>query len=359
MTVAEEAIYSSISSPQVAMILAVCTFVPFIIYLIYKFSIKEKSFEEVLEEQKRRSLEEELRQKSDKTKKEKKFKRSWAKKKEKAEPEPTSEPPQVEVKKEIPIIEIIEPVEVKAPKQKGKKSAEQNSESNHVDKTKKAEVAVGAEKQEKKEESEKVKASAKSAKVEKEAEKVKAVSKPVETVKPKEEVVVEKSAPSNPPQASVSASTSSKKKKKEPVEKDVAPLTASKVLSLIKDAELDTEEIQNLIDILLNKQKDSTKWTKRNDQLADAKKSLHEREQQLDLELRQNQAVVSKLKDLRDEYNLLKTKYVTLEKTNQEKINKQHQEIQTYATRLKQVQDQCAAEKEKFAQDGGLSSGKD
>ncbi|GFS89934.1 uncharacterized protein NPIL_403331, partial [Nephila pilipes] len=347
--------YAAISSSQMMLIVAACTFVPLFIYLIYKFSIKEKSFEEVLEEQKRRSLEEEMRQKSEKVKKEKKFKKSWAKRKEKAETETVSESPPVE-KKEIPQIEIIEPVEVKSPKQKNKKSANQNIE-NHIEKSKKAEVAVGAEKQEKKRDSEKeevdkVKSVAKPVKIEKETDKAKNVVKPTETVKPKSEVNVEKS-PSVPSTQTVSvpASTSNKKKKKEQVvEKDVPPLTVSKLLSLIKDADLETEGIQNLIDILLNKQKDASSWTKPNDQLADTKRNLQEKEQQLDLELRQNQAVVSKLKDLRDDYNTLKTKYAALEKSSQEKINKQQQDIQSFTSRLKQVQEQGAAEKEKSTQ---------
>ncbi|GFS93874.1 uncharacterized protein NPIL_551981 [Nephila pilipes] len=84
----------------------------------------------------------------------------------------------------------------------------------------------------------------------------------------------------------------------------------------MKDADWDTERIHNLIDILLNKKKDASSWTKPNDQLADKKRNLQEKEQQLDLELRQNQAVVSKLKNLRDDYNTSKTKYSALEKSS-------------------------------------------
>ena len=43
---------------------------------------------------------------------------------------------------------------------------------------------------------------------------------------------------------------------------EVAPMTASKLLLLIKESDLEAEEIQNLIDILLNKQKDTSSWTK-------------------------------------------------------------------------------------------------
>lgn len=101
----ESAMYSTLQSSSVALIAVACTIVPFLIYLVYKFSIKEKSFEEVLEEQKRQSLEEEQRIKSERAKKEKKFKRSWTKKKEKPEPEQLN----VAAQQEIPQIEIIEP----------------------------------------------------------------------------------------------------------------------------------------------------------------------------------------------------------------------------------------------------------
>lgn len=326
--------------------------------IIYKFSIQEKSFEEVLEEQKRRKLEEEQQQKLKKAKKEKVFKRSWAnKKKDKSERDPTPDAISVE-KKEIPTIEIIEPKESKPIKQKGKKSSPSANQTAVVEKS---EVAVGPDSPiqtkkkesptvdkkkdavvpDKKKESPVVEKQEEVSFEEKEVEKTKPVNKQTEVLKSKENVSVQPAA-----------SNANKKKRKEQIEKAsiVETLTASKLLSLIKEAALDTDEIQNLIDILLNKQKDSANWTKKNDQLANTKRDLQEKEQQLDLELRQNQAVVLKLKDLREEYNQLKAKYSSLEKTSHEKIAKQQQDIQLFTTRVKQIQEQLTAEKEKSSQ---------
>ncbi|KAG8188540.1 hypothetical protein JTE90_007152 [Oedothorax gibbosus] len=341
----ESAMYTTLQSSPLLMVVAACTVVPFLIYLVYKFSIKEKSFEEVLEEQKRRSLEEEQRIKSEKGKKEKKFKRSWTKKKEKSEPEPENVPQQ----QEIPQIEIVEPKqetspnpakEVKSPKQKNKKSNSVDNQTTEavpeVQKPKKAE-SVEKSPQEKK----------KVAPVKEKEPEVKASPK-TQVAKAKE--VVEKVPPSQQVQTTQTPVNSApKKKKKEQVDKEAASITALKVKNYIEQAELDTEEIQNIIDVLLNKQKDSTGWTKPNDQLADTKKHLQERQQQLDQEQRQNQAVVSKLKELREEYNQLKTRYTQLEKSSQEKLQKQQQDIQVFTNRLKQLQEQCNVEKEKSA----------
>lgn len=347
-----------------------------IVVFIYKFSIQEKSFEEVIEEQKRRKLEEEQQQKLKKTKKEKIFKRSWLnKKKDKAERDPTPDSVSIE-KKDIPSIEIIEPKESKPVKQKNKKSSPSaNPNATAVEKTevavgtdspiqnkkkespttdkrkdgimsdKKKEIPVADKKKEvlivEKKEAPIVEKKKEVSSEEKETEKSKFVNKQTEVLKSKENVSMQSTAP-NP----------NKRKRKEQTEKAtiVETLTASKLLSLIKEAALDTDEIQNLIDILLNKQKDSANWTKKNDQLANTKRDLQEKEQQLDLELRQNQAVVLKLKDVREEYNQLKVKYSSLEKSSQEKISKQQQEIQHFTTRVKQIQEQLVAEKEKTAQ---------
>lgn len=112
-------------------------FVILLVAFIYKFSIQEKSFEDAIEEQKRRKLEEEQQQKLKKGKKEKVFKRSWAnKKKDKAERDTTPDISPVEEKRDIPQIEIIEPKESKPVKQKNKKSAPASSQtSNSLEKS--------------------------------------------------------------------------------------------------------------------------------------------------------------------------------------------------------------------------------
>ncbi|XP_035219489.1 ribosome-binding protein 1-like isoform X1 [Stegodyphus dumicola] len=317
-----------------------------LVYLIYTYSIAEKSFEEVIEEQKRRSIEEELQQKLEKSKKEKKFKKTWGKKsKEKVEQEVVPEKVSIQENNEdVAPIEIIEPKETKPVKQKSKSKGNIPSATPlNADKPKKVDAVVPE-----KTVSEKKKDALP---VVKETEKIKTEPKAAEVLKPKVEEIVESVSVSNAVQAvSAPTVTAGKKKKKEQVDKDIIPLTTSKLLSLIKESELDTEEIQTLIDILLNKQKDSTGWTKPNDPLAITKKNLLEKEQLLDQELRQNQTMTTKLKDLREEYNQVKTKLSAQEKVSQEKISRQQQDIQALNLRVKQVQEQLAAEKEKHSQ---------
>lgn len=88
----------------------------------------------------------------------------------------------------------------------------------------------------------------------------------------------------------------------------------------------------------------------KNDQLASTKKDLQEKEQQLDFEHSQKQAVVLKLKDVREEYNQFKAKSTAVEKSFQEKITKHQQEVTNLSSRIKQLQEQLAAEKEKTNQ---------
>lgn len=100
-------------------------------YVVYRFGIAEKSFEQVIEEQKKRSMEEELKQKSEKTKKEKKFKKTWGKKnKDKSESESSPTIQVTEAKDKDIDFEIIEPKEIKSMKQKNKpKTASSNHHS--------------------------------------------------------------------------------------------------------------------------------------------------------------------------------------------------------------------------------------
>lgn len=88
----------------------------------------------------------------------------------------------------------------------------------------------------------------------------------------------------------------------------------------------------------------------KNDSLATAKKNLHEKEQLLDQESQQKQAVTTKLKDLREEYNAARAKYSAQEKANAETIKKLQQEVQQLSSKTKQMQDQLVAEREKSSQ---------
>lgn len=84
--------------------------------------------------------------------------------------------------------------------------------------------------------------------------------------------------------------------------------------------------------------------------MATAKKNLHEKEQLLDQESQQKQAVTTKLKDLREEYNAMKAKYTAQEKANAETIKKLQQDVQQLSSKTKQMQEQLVAEREKTSQ---------
>lgn len=84
--------------------------------------------------------------------------------------------------------------------------------------------------------------------------------------------------------------------------------------------------------------------------MATAKKNLHEKEQLLDQESQQKQAVTTKLKDLREEYNAMKAKYTAQEKANAETIKKLQQDVQQLSSKTKQMQEQLVAEREKSSQ---------
>lgn len=84
--------------------------------------------------------------------------------------------------------------------------------------------------------------------------------------------------------------------------------------------------------------------------MATAKKNLHEKEQLLDQESQQKQAVTTKLKDLREEYNAMKAKYTAQEKANAETIKKLQQDIQQLSSTTKQMKEQLVAEREKSSQ---------
>lgn len=70
----------------------------------------------------------------------------------------------------------------------------------------------------------------------------------------------------------------------------------------------------------------------------------------LDQESQQKQAVTTKLKDLREEYNALKAKCTAQEKSNAETVKKLQQDVQQLSSKIKQVQDQLVAEREKSSQ---------
>lgn len=327
------------------------------IYFISAFGTKEKSFEEALEEQKRRSLEEELQQKQEKGRKdrEKKFKK-WNKRKEKTEMQDSE-------KVEIPVhdsqtnelvgeIEIVEPREIL---QRRKVKASYKGNATKLDSSPLDEVEML-------ENLAKPSGDAKAVNGEKrKTEKLPVKEKDVVRVdvREKEAVKIKVSEPQVPapvnddsvlvlPEAS--PVTPSKKKKKEGSDKniDLAGFTVSRLLQFLKEAELGDEESQMLIDVLLNKQKGASEWKKKNDPLATVKKQLQEKEQAFEVEASQRQAATAKLKELKQEYAQEKTRASTQERLLQDKVNQQFQENKMLTQRIKQIQEQFNVERTSY-----------
>lgn len=70
----------------------------------------------------------------------------------------------------------------------------------------------------------------------------------------------------------------------------------------------------------------------------------------LDQESQQKQAVTTKLKDLREEFNALKAKFTSQEKANAETVKRLQQDVQQFSSKAKQLQEQLVAEREKLSQ---------
>ncbi|XP_034233457.1 ribosome-binding protein 1 isoform X2 [Thrips palmi] len=188
---------------------------------------------------------------------------------------------------------------------------------------------------------------------------------PVEEKVAVQEVVVAVTA--HAPVAASAPSAPAKKKKTarkaDPLEQMTTGtdgINANVLEPLIHKAELSRSEIQNLIDLLLNKQQGSAavvaEWNEgRQDPMMKLKKAFAEKEKALQIEQEASVALQNKLREVRAEANAERSRLVASNKQTEEKLlsrtneiaaatAKFHHEKQTLTTQLQQLKHQLEQE---------------
>ncbi|XP_063958854.1 ribosome-binding protein 1-like isoform X9 [Lytechinus pictus] len=169
-------------------------------------------------------------------------------------------------------------------------------------------------------------------------------SKPPKVV---EEQVQKNEAPEVAAAAPPLASPSKAKAKAKTAAGDGEPsaLKGKTLISAVKSAPLKDAEIQQLIEILLNRQGGSASaddWVKanqRNDPVSALKKQLQEKEQALHNEMLLAQAASQKVKELRHELNHQKEHSGSVETQFKMKLESQAREIEAFHVRMQQSHD--------------------
>lgn len=338
-------------------LICLCVFVAsaVVVYLISVIGIKERTFEEAIQEQKRRSQEEVVLSKTEKPKKEKKYKKWSRQKKEKNNEKYQDDEPLVEKCNSHDHVEFKSEIEI---------IAESDNESK-LPKTKKHKPMTAKPIVTKKEEKHfpepVLEDSSKIDDNEKEISKLENIPKEVvdESKRTSETYFIKESNQADEikttretqlteselvKEAPVSLNAPKKKKAKLEHFENSDVISGSKLLNLVKNAILTDMEVQTLINFLLNKQGDSSGWMKKNDPVTTLKKQLQEKELALEVEQKQTQAATSKLREIRKELNQEKSKLMAAEQTSRDKIAQLQQEIQALQTRMKTSHEQHITE---------------
>ncbi|CAG5127379.1 unnamed protein product, partial [Candidula unifasciata] len=360
-----------------------------VIYCISAFSMREKTFEEVIEEQRRREEIEREKAKAEKRAEKELQKKKHKKGKNEKVKEKAAQVTEPELKIEHKMVnleiepEIIEPTEhlglnvgvrQRGKKEKATKSILQNKSEHTPVVEKAAEVyhkpVVPKDELELKKSHEKT--------VVEKIEKVKVVhtethhevkvkhsTESKENLPPKkaekdEELVAKhvRELEKRPPKKvekeeeaiTKSVSESEKRPAKQKVHTDDVPLNGSRLISTVKSANLTESEVQSLIDILLNKQgltpagtAASESWNKKSqkgDPVATLKKQLEEKEKALQEEQAITVAANTRAKELRNELLVEKNKYVAIEKKLKESVDKHQSELQALQQRMQHAHEQ-------------------
>ncbi|XP_022777542.1 myosin-4-like [Stylophora pistillata] len=128
-------------------------------------------------------------------------------------------------------------------------------------------------------------------------------------------------------------------KDRDPIQGEVS---VKRLMEMVTVSNLNSTEIQSLIDVLLNKQGENSQWKKsssKGDTLELLKKQLQEKETQISEERRQSQNAANKLKELRDELQQEKQKNKSQQANATSKITAQTKEIQALQTRMQASHD--------------------
>ncbi|XP_074662497.1 uncharacterized protein LOC141915024 isoform X8 [Tubulanus polymorphus] len=144
-----------------------------------------------------------------------------------------------------------------------------------------------------------------------------------------------------PPQMEAPVKEKRKNKKNEGLNVEEATDT-NDLLNIIKNAPLTEMEVQTLIDILLAKggRAEWNKKSQKTDPVYILKKQLEDKEKSLQEEQQLAMSANSRIKELRQELSQEKSRYSQIEKSSQEKIADQQKEIQALHSRMQQTHEQ-------------------
>ena len=329
--------------PQVILIGIVAFVVSAVlIYLISAFGFKEKSYEEAIAEQKRRmeAEQDKIRKEKKAEKDRKRAKKGKEKFKEKIQPSEHDTTDRKMVNLEIEP-EIIEPQTSSDQESKPKPKAKKNPKPILVNKDEKSKITPHLQeaihfKLTPKDEVELLHEHEKEKKTtgkQKKDEKVKTETREVIKVPTVEEEMVLVQT-----QKVQAAAPTVEKKAKKAIDTDVRQIVSS-----IQSAALNDGEIQTLIDLLLNRQSGADQspsiesWNKKGqkgDPVALLRKQLEEKEKSLQEEQQLGMSNSSKYKELKQEIQREKTRFVALEKQYQDKVVGKDQEFQALQLRM-------------------------
>ncbi|RMX43838.1 hypothetical protein pdam_00017851 [Pocillopora damicornis] len=163
-----------------------------------------------------------------------------------------------------------------------------------------------------------------------------------------EDFEIEQPKPLN---SSETAAPAKKSKSKPKTTKDRDPIqgevSTKRLMEMVTASNLNSTEIQSLIDVLLNKQGENSQWKKsssKGDTLELLKKQLQEKETKISEERQQSQNAANKLRELRDELQQEKQKLKNQQTNATSKINAQTKEIQALQARMQASHDSHALE---------------
>lgn len=342
---------------------AVFVFSAIMVYLISVFGMKERTYEEAIEEQRRRNQEASHHIKPDKSRKDKKFKK-WSRRKEKSSEDEKLLEGSIELehnhsdfKTESTVMEDSDTEPKANPKKRSKFFASKISSLNRDEATQLSSSTEETDDEQstnsysknfQENDAKKLlgdQSDLEQLQNEKDNEIINVqeektykqqnsnrISKPVDQLKINDSSNL--SLPSNK-----SSPIKKKKVRNDTAGGEKCDVPGNKLLILLKNASLNDDDIQLMIDILLNKQSNGSEWTKRNDPIALLKKQLQETDSALENEQKLLQTSNAKIKELRQELLHEKSKANTNERNLREKINQQQQELQSMHNRM-----QCTIE---------------
>ncbi|CAH3147838.1 unnamed protein product [Porites lobata] len=161
------------------------------------------------------------------------------------------------------------------------------------------------------------------------------------------EIEEQKLPDSNETAASAKKSKSKPKPTKDKGSIQAGEVSAKRLMELVTSSNLNSSEIQAMIDVLLNKQGENSQWkksTSKGDTVELLKKQLQEKDNQILEERQQSQNAANKLRELRDELQQEKQKQKHQQTNASNKITAQGKEIQALHARIQASHENHAIE---------------